>query len=134
MDPQPNITIAAALIADPARAAMLLMLVDGRAHPAGGLAYGAGVSAQTASSHLAKLLAGGLLSVEREGRHRYYRLASPRVVSLLEHLASVGPSEPMRMRRRAPNRAAERLRFAPANSLTKVKTWRKLERLYGFRD
>jgi DNA-binding transcriptional ArsR family regulator len=112
MDPQPAITSAAALIADPARAAMLIMLVDGRAHPAGELAYCAGVSAQTASSHLAKLLAGGLLSVEREGRHRYYRLAGPRVVSLLEHLASVGPSEPMRMRRRAPNRAVERLRFA----------------------
>jgi DNA-binding transcriptional ArsR family regulator len=107
MNPQPAITSAAALIADPARAAMLL---DGRAHPAGELAYGAGVSAQTASSHLAKLLAGGLLSVEREGRHRYYRLASPQVVSLLEHLASIGPSEPMR--RRAPNRGAERLRFA----------------------
>jgi DNA-binding transcriptional ArsR family regulator len=89
---------------------MLLMLVDGRAHPAGELAYCAGVSAQTASSHLAKLLAGGLLSVESAGRHRYYRLAGPRVVSLLEHLASVGPSEPMR--RRAPNRAVERLRFA----------------------
>jgi DNA-binding transcriptional ArsR family regulator len=110
MDPQPAITSTAALIADPARAAMLIMLVDGRAHPAGELAYCAGVSAQTASSHLAKLLAGGLLSVESAGRHRYYRLAGPRVVSLLEHLASVGPSEPMR--RRAPNRAVERLRFA----------------------
>jgi DNA-binding transcriptional ArsR family regulator len=110
LNPQPAITSAAALIADPARTAMLLMLVDGRAHPAGELAYCAGVSAQTASSHLAKLLAGGLLSVEREGRHRYYRLAGPRVVSLLEHLASVGPGEPMR--RRAPNPAVERLRFA----------------------
>jgi DNA-binding transcriptional ArsR family regulator len=112
MNPQPDIASAAALVADPARAAMLIMLVDGRAHPAGELAYNAGVSAQTASSHLAKLLAGGLLSVEREGRHRYYRLAGPRVVSLLEHLASVGPGEPMGMRRRAPNRAEERLRFA----------------------
>jgi DNA-binding transcriptional ArsR family regulator len=113
MNPQPAITSAvsaAALIADPSRAAMLLMLVDGRAHPAGELAHCAGVSAQTASSHLAKLLAGGLLRVEREGRHRYYGLAGPRVVSLLEHLASVGPSEPAR--RRAPNRATERLRFA----------------------
>ena len=108
MNPEPAIT-SAALIANPARTAVL-MLVDGRAHPAAELAYCAGVSAQTASSHLAKLLAGGLLSVEREGRHRYYRLASRQVVSLLEHLASLGPSEPMR--RRAPNRAATRLRFA----------------------
>jgi DNA-binding transcriptional ArsR family regulator len=91
MNPLPDIASSAALIADPARAAMLLMLVDGRSHPAGELAYSAGVSAQTASFHLAKLLAGGLLSVESEGRHRYYRLASPGVVSLLEHLASIGP-------------------------------------------
>lgn len=110
MDPHPDIASAAALIADPARAAMLIMLVDGRAHPAGELACCAGVSAQTASSHLAKLLAGGLLSVTREGRHRYYRLASARVVSLLEHLASLGPGESKC--RRAPNRAIERLRFA----------------------
>lgn len=110
MNPQPAITNAAALIADPARAAMLLMLVDGRARPAGELAYGAGVSAQTASSHLAKLLAGGLLGVEREGRHRYYRLAGPEVASLLKHLASVGPAEPPR--RKAPNRNMEHLRFA----------------------
>ena len=73
MNPQPDVTSAAALIADPARAAMLLMLVDGRAHPAGELAYCAGVSAQTTSFHLAKLVAGGLLSVEREGRHRHRR-------------------------------------------------------------
>ena len=87
-----------------------MLLVDGHARPAGELAYGAGVSAQTASSHLAKLLAGGLVSVEQEGRHRYYRLAGPQVAALLKHLASVGPSEPPR--RRAPDRAAEGLRFA----------------------
>lgn len=110
MNPQPDITNIAALIADPARASMLLMLVDGRAHPAGELAYGAGVSAQTASSHLAKLLAGGLLSVEREGRHRYYRLAGPEVASLLKHLASLGPAAPVR--RTTPHRDTERLRFA----------------------
>lgn len=105
MNPQPAITGVAALIADPARAAMLLTLVDGRARPAGELAYGAGVSAQTASSHLAKLLAGGLLHVEREGRHRYYRLAGPDVVSLLKHLAFFGPGEPVR--RKAQNREVE---------------------------
>jgi len=110
MNPQPDIASAAALIADPARAAMLIMLVDGRAHPAGELACCAGVSASTASFHLAQLVAGGLLSVEKDGRHRYYRLAGEKVVSLLEHLASVGPGESRR--RRAPNRAMERLRFA----------------------
>ena len=110
MTPQPAITSADALIADPARATMLLALVDGRARPAGELAYGAGVSAQTASSHLAKLLAGGLISVEKEGRHRYYRLAGPEVVYLLKHLASFGSGDPVR--RKAPNRNMEKLRFA----------------------
>jgi len=72
---QPRVSATAFLIADPARAAMLMALGDGRALPAGELAYAAGVTAQTASSHLAKLLDGGLLAVEKEGRHRYYRLA-----------------------------------------------------------
>jgi DNA-binding transcriptional ArsR family regulator len=88
---QPNIASAAFLIADPARTAMLIALVDGRARPAGELAYAAGVTAQTASSHLGKLLAGGLVTVETEGRHRYYRLAGPHVALALENLASIGP-------------------------------------------
>ena len=54
----------ASLIADPARAMMLAALVDGRARPAGELAYAAGITPQTASAHLAKLLAGGLVSLE----------------------------------------------------------------------
>jgi DNA-binding transcriptional ArsR family regulator len=72
MNTLPNhVSSTAFLIADPARAAMLIALADGRALPAGELAYAAGVTAQTASSHLAKFLAGGLLTVETEGRHRY---------------------------------------------------------------
>ena len=101
MNPQPAITRAAALIADPARAAMLIMLVDGRAHPAGELAYGAGVSAPTASFHLAKLLAGGLLSVEREGRHRYYRLAGSHVGQMLESIMTVAFTGPPRFQPRS---------------------------------
>jgi DNA-binding transcriptional ArsR family regulator len=66
----PSFSFTASLLADPARAAMLTTLLDGRALPAGELAYAAGVTAQTASSHLAKLLGGGLLSVETEGRQR----------------------------------------------------------------
>jgi DNA-binding transcriptional ArsR family regulator len=65
----------AALIADPARAAMLTALLNGKAIPAGQLANAAGVSAQSASMHLAQLLQGGFLRVERRGRHRYYQLA-----------------------------------------------------------
>jgi DNA-binding transcriptional ArsR family regulator len=71
---QPNIATVASLIGDPVRAAMLIALLDGRALPAGELAYASGVTAQTASAHLAKLLDGGLLAVAAEGRHRYYRL------------------------------------------------------------
>jgi DNA-binding transcriptional ArsR family regulator len=107
---QPNVASAAFLIADPARAAMLTSLVDGRARPASELAFAAGISAQTASSHLAKMLAGGLLTVEIEGRHRYYRLAGSHVAVALETLASIGPEiEP---RRRPLSADAQRLLFA----------------------
>lgn len=110
MNPQPNIASAAFLIADPARAAMLMSLLDGRARPAGELAFAAGVTPQTASSHLGKLLAGGLLMVETEGRHRYYRLGGSHVASALENLASIGVTEAMR--RKPPSQEAQRLQFA----------------------
>ena len=107
---QENVASVAFLIADPGRAAMLMSLVDGRARPAGELAFAAGITAQTASSHLSKLLAGGLLTVETEGRHRYYRLAGPQVAHALENLASIGPAEPPRKRVLSPE--TRRLRFA----------------------
>lgn len=84
-----DIAPVAALIADGARAAMLTALLDGRALAAGELARIAGVSAPTASSHLARLLDGGLVSVVRQGRHRYYRLAGPDVAHTLEVLAGI---------------------------------------------
>lgn len=89
-----NIALPAALIADPARAAMLMALFDGRAQPASTLAYIAGVSPQAASNHLAKLLDGGMVAVEIEGRHRYYRLAKPEIAAALEALAGVSPRIP----------------------------------------
>jgi DNA-binding transcriptional ArsR family regulator len=110
MHAQPNLSATAFLIADAARAAMLMALADGRALPAGELAQAAGVTAQTASSHLAKLLAGGLLAVEQQGRHRYYRLADAHVALALESLASIG-AQPS-VRRRSPGREAQKLRFA----------------------
>jgi DNA-binding transcriptional ArsR family regulator len=82
----------AALIGEPARATMLLSLLDGRALPAGELAFSANVAPQTASGHLAKLVAGGLLSVENQGRHRYYRLAGPEVGNALEALGGLAPA------------------------------------------
>src|SRR5713226_8060761 len=72
---EPNIAFVANLMADPSSAAMCLALAGGEARPAGELAARAGVSAQTASNHLAKLIAGRILRVEQQGRWRYYRLA-----------------------------------------------------------
>lgn len=73
-----------ALIAEPARAAILLALMDGTMRPAGELARIAGVSAATASAHLKRLLDGGLLGLHEQGRHRYFRLANDDVAAWLE--------------------------------------------------
>jgi DNA-binding transcriptional ArsR family regulator len=81
----------AALLADRARAVMLTVLLDGRPLAAGELARTAGVSAATASSHLGKLLDGGLVSVIREGRHRYYRLKGSEVAAVIEALSVLSP-------------------------------------------
>jgi len=109
MGGEPDVASVAALIGDPSRAAMLAALVDGRALPAGELAAAAGLSLSGASAHLARLTEGGLLTMEREGRHRYYRLAGPQVASALEGLAllAVRPRRP-----RAPSPATEALRRA----------------------
>lgn len=74
----------AALVGDPARAGMLAALMDGRALTATELAHVAGITPQTASGHLARLSEAGLLAVERQGRHRYHRLASAQVAQMLE--------------------------------------------------
>ncbi|CAM5274290.1 transcriptional regulator [Streptomyces spiroverticillatus] len=92
---QTDIARAAALIADPSRALMLKCLADGRPVPAGALAAEAGVSAATASVHLAKLVEGGFVTATRQGRHRYYRLAGPDVGTALEALAVIAPPLPV---------------------------------------
>lgn len=86
MRESPDIARVAALLADPARSAMLISLMDGRALTATELAGVGGITKQTASSHLAKLVDGEVLVVEAQGRHRYFRLAGPHVASLLEAL------------------------------------------------
>ncbi len=85
----PDISIIAALIGNPANANMLLALVAGPALTATELANEAGVTLPTVSGHLARLHEAGLVSVERQGRHRYFRLADPDVVALLEALLPV---------------------------------------------
>ena len=89
-----NIAFVAGLLADPTRAAICLALAGGEARPAGELAARAGVSAQTASNHLAKLIAGRILRVEQQGRWRYYRLAGAEVGHVVEALAVVAPRLP----------------------------------------
>ncbi|MDT8759527.1 ArsR family transcriptional regulator [Sphingomonas psychrotolerans] len=79
----------AALIGDPTRTAMLVTLIDGRALTAGELAEAAGVAAPTASGHLGRLHEAGLLALERQGRHRYYRIASAEVAATLEGLMTL---------------------------------------------
>ena len=79
----------AALAGDPARAAMLQAMMDGRALTASELAHVAGIAPQTASSHLAQLTDAGLLTVQKQGRHRYHRLASPSVARLMESIMRV---------------------------------------------
>ncbi|MFL5269956.1 MAG: ArsR/SmtB family transcription factor [Stellaceae bacterium] len=79
----------AALAGDPARAGMLHALMDGRALTASELARVAGVTPQTASGHLARLATAGLLSVEKQGRHRYHRIASPAVAQMMESIMQV---------------------------------------------
>lgn len=79
----------ATLVGDPARANMLTALLDGRALTASELARAASITPQTASGHLARLTVAGLLNVERQGRHRYHRLATPEVARMLEGILAV---------------------------------------------
>ena len=97
----------AALLGDASRAAMLLALMDGRALPSGELADAAGISAPAASIHLAKLERGGLVAVQQQGRHRYYRLGSPEVAQALEALGNIASTPPPR-RALSPETAALR--------------------------
>jgi DNA-binding transcriptional ArsR family regulator len=101
-----EISEVAALLADRARCRVLLALNDGRALPASVLADEAGVSRATASSHLGRLTDAGLLRVEPQGRHRYYRLAGPQVGELLEKLMEIAPTRPVRSLRES-TRAAQ---------------------------
>lgn len=86
MSEGPNIVRVAALIGDNARAEVLSALMSGRALTATELANTAGVTKQTISFHLGKLLDVGLITVDQQGRHRYFRLAGPEVADLLESL------------------------------------------------
>ena len=84
-----QLAFTANLLGEPARAAILLNLMNGRALPAGELALAANISPQTASGHLAQLVEGNLINVERQGRHRYYRLVGAQVADAVEALLTL---------------------------------------------
>ena len=105
-----DIARVASLLAEPARARVLLALADGRELPASVLAAEAGVAPSTASSHLHKLIDGGLLSVQRDGRQRYFRLAGEDVAQLIEALARISPPAPVRSLRAGTR--AQAIRYA----------------------
>lgn len=105
----PRLAALAALLADETRASFCLALLDGRAWTAGELARAAGVAPSTASEHLGRLVGGGLLAEERQGRHRYLRLADGRTAQLVEELAAhahAGAPTPPRTLREASLRHA----------------------------
>ncbi|MCB1387583.1 MAG: winged helix-turn-helix transcriptional regulator [Rhodobacteraceae bacterium] len=104
----PDIARIAALIGDPARANMLTALMAGRALTARELAAEAGITAQTASSHLARLQAGGLVTERREGRHKYVTLAGDEVAGVLEALMGLAAGTGQLRTRTGPRDAALR--------------------------
>ncbi|WP_280381624.1 ArsR/SmtB family transcription factor, partial [Nocardia wallacei] len=103
-----DIAAVGALLADATRARIVTTLADGRALPASVLAAESGVAASTASEHLTRLVEGGLLTVERSGRHRYYRLANREVAVAIEALAVLAPTRPVRSLRESTRAAALR--------------------------
>src|SRR3954470_12091718 len=115
-----------ALIGEPARARVLMALADGRELPASVLASEAGVAASTASVHLARLVDGGLVTVESRGRHRYFRLAGPEGGRAIEALSAIAPRAPARrpaggVRARVRLPARSRRRGAPARPGRRVR-------------
>ncbi len=106
----PGVAEPAALIGDPARAAMLCALMDGGELTAGDLARRGGVAPNAASAHLAKLVAGGLLAARASGRQRLFRLAGEPIAHALEALAAIAP--PARIVALSQSRISEELRTA----------------------
>jgi len=96
----PAVSEIAALVGNPARANILMALADGRALTATELAYAAHVSPQTTSGHLARLRDANLLALTKQGRHSYFRLASPKIARMLESIMVVAVDGPQRYRPR----------------------------------
>jgi DNA-binding transcriptional ArsR family regulator len=102
MQGTPDIAAIAALIGDPTRARMLTALMGGQALTATELALEGGVAPSTASSHLARLCDAGLASPANQGRHRYFRIATPAVAAAIEGLMRIAPDPARQARARGP--------------------------------
>jgi DNA-binding transcriptional ArsR family regulator len=105
-----DVAAAAALLSEPARASLVLSIMDEEPLPASELAARAGIAPSTASEHLRRLVDGGFLSTSKRGRHRYYRLAEPAIADAVEALARVAPQPPVRSLREATQ--GELIRYA----------------------
>ncbi|MGL4238832.1 ArsR/SmtB family transcription factor [Tabrizicola sp.] len=108
MTESPNIAALAAPLADPARARMVLSLMDGRARTVTELGTATGLTKASASEHAAKLLDAGLLRAEKQGRHKYLTLASPEVARLIEAMMALAGQTPGRLPQPGPRDPALR--------------------------
>jgi len=97
MSESPDIATLAAALADPARAAMVTRLMDGRARTVTELGAASGLTKPSASEHATKLVAAGLLKADRQGRHKYLALASPEVAHLIEGMMALAGTKPSRL-------------------------------------
>ena len=120
-----------ALVGDETRARTLVALMDGLALPAGELARLSNVSAGTISAHLSKLVDGGLLKVEAQGKHRYYRLAGPKVATLIESFGTL-----VQLRRWRSTKVPHRFIFIQTSGATLLEetpllqtVWRRHQRI-----
>jgi DNA-binding transcriptional ArsR family regulator len=99
----------ASLVSEPSRAAILTALLDGRFHTASELAHMAGIKPQTASFHLAKMTEAHVVTVEKQGRHRYYGIQDPEVARVMESFLSIAPPVPIKSFKQASENEAIRL-------------------------
>ncbi|AHM64202.1 MULTISPECIES: ArsR/SmtB family transcription factor [Paenibacillus] len=109
MSTQSNVAMIASLVSEPSRAAILTALLDGRFHTASELAHMAGIKPQTASFHLAKMTEAQVITVEKQGRHRYYGIQDPEVAQVMESLLSIAPPVPIKSFKQASENEAIRL-------------------------
>ncbi|KOS04440.1 ArsR/SmtB family transcription factor [Paenibacillus polymyxa] len=109
MSTKSNIAMIASLVSERSRAAILTALLDGRFHTASELAHMAGIKPQTASFHLAKMTEAQVVTVEKQGRHRYFGIQDPEVAQVMESLLSIAPPVPIKSFKHASENEALRL-------------------------